>query len=218
MRPTHLLLFVQQLLLFTPPIAVQQTNNDRRAAHYIDGVFQYDALRTDDVVAVPGTVCNHEQWSEAECFTGASTLHPPVLLWGTCAEQRGRLRYDDYNNPYIDGGHCDYVCGYCASPCPTGSEVINLPEIAADRSVYAFVCGRCPLGRTDLDLDAFTPCAECQAGQYATVPNVCEDCAPGYIDHDAATLAYRSPCQPCLPGQKWRSKFICESCQAGTYA
>eukprot|EP01046_Picozoa_sp_COSAG06_P020806 COSAG06_NODE_1538_length_9150_cov_102.886200_12_plen_219_part_01 len=159
-------------------------------------------------------------------------------------------RYDDNNHPYIDGGHCDYVCGYCASPCSVGSEVTNLPvrklasvfifffffffllqvsfrvcpepvlsclvlsclvlsclvlsclvlscpvlsclgkpesflrfskrklgkqkpfrfclfraqEIAVDRSIYAFTCGGCPLGRTDLDLDAFTPCSECLAG------------------------------------------------------
>jgi ferredoxin len=156
-------------------------------------------------------------------------------------------RYDDDNQPYIDGGHCDYVCGYCASPCPVGSEVTNLPvrrtefanlpiqssrfklpcpfsfffqvslyvrvflclsracldknhhrfsktfhrpkekqnrfvfvssfaaqEIAVDRSIYAFTCGGCPLGRTDLDLDAFTPCSECLAGQYAPIPNICE--------------------------------------------
>jgi hypothetical protein len=47
-------------------------------------------------------------------------------------------------------------------------------EIAVDRSIYAFTCGGCPLGRTDLDLDAFTPCSECLAGQYAPIPNICE--------------------------------------------
>jgi|EP01046_Picozoa_sp_COSAG06_P050002 hypothetical protein len=80
-RPAPLapLLLLHLLLLAPPPPrANAQTDNDRRAAHYLDGVFQYDALRTDDVVAPPGTVCDHEQWSEAECFTGASTLHPPV--------------------------------------------------------------------------------------------------------------------------------------------
>eukprot|EP01046_Picozoa_sp_COSAG06_P020805 COSAG06_NODE_1538_length_9150_cov_102.886200_11_plen_282_part_00 len=72
------LLLLLLLLAPPPPSANAQIDNDRRAAHYLDGVFQYDALRTDDVVAPPGTVCDHEQWSEAECFTGASTLHPPV--------------------------------------------------------------------------------------------------------------------------------------------
>ena len=170
--------------------------------HYIDGVFQYDALRTDDVVAPPGTVCDHEQWSEAECFTGASMLHPPILLWGSCSEQRGITRYDGFGRPYIDGGHCDYVCGYCASPCPAGSEVTNLPQLAVDKSVYIFECAGCRLGTTDLDLDAFTPCTDCLVGQYAPFPNICEDCAPGYRDHDAATLSFRTPCRPCPPGER----------------
>ena len=149
------------------------------APYYVGGIFQYNAQRASNVNPPGGSRCLHTQWTEAECFTGASgsahsEIRPgwaPIFDASMCLEQMGQVRYDDNNQRFIAGGECDYVCGYCEHPCSSRSEISNLAVIAVDKSEYIFGCNACARGTMDLDGDSFTPCVPCVDGQYATVPN-----------------------------------------------
>ena len=191
--------------------------------HYVDGVFQYGSLRASNVQPVKGTHCLHLQWTEAECFTAASgLLHAdvrpgwmPIFSMSDCTAQRGATRYDDGNQPYIYGGQCDYVCGFCEHPCATNNEVSNLPAVAVDPMAYVFECETCRRGTVDLDGDTFTPCVPCVVGQYALEPFGCQTCDAGMLDHD---LNIFTPCTPCPPGTRQTNSTFCTACEVGSYA
>lgn len=168
----------------------------------------------DPVVAVtrstlgltqPGAsaACEHRQYPQAECFVGH-------LMWGSCESQHDPIIQDD------DPGACDYVCGFCLSPCPAGTELTlsHLQRLVAGVD-WAFNCQLCSAGKLDSDSDPFTVCSECAAGTYkGEGAGACEPCGMHSIDDD---LNPATPCVPCPAGHARVSSVECQPCANGTH-
>jgi hypothetical protein len=156
-------------------------------------------------IGYPGAAasCEHRQYPQAECLAGH-------LLWGTCETQRDSRTQED------DPGACDFVCGFCLSPCPedTALHLDHLERVVAGTD-WAFDCQPCPAGTFDHDLDPFTECSGCAAGTYKEQGGeVCEPCDMYSIDDD---LDAGTPCVLCPAGEKRISSVGCEPCPAGEY-